>query len=962
MGRPERRHHPPSECAAGACGGSSSSGPDAPPRRPLHEGTGGSGANGSAGGPPPPAAQVAGAGTTKTKPTSSRRRTVREAALLALRLLLLDGPAALLLVLLVAALCLRRVYDDYLSVQLGNMRWTGARRLREATYYDRRCDPYDMSTRDVEDLLLPASSTAEECVDHMMVHGASMYPGVLTDGTARRLRAYILERNAELSDRDAINVIANAHRWSFGFGANDDPAIAAALREIATHPLLAPALEGIAGNDPAVIEMTAITSEYGAADQFWHTDTMAYGNDLVYARSFVPSYSLFIPLQDTTAAMGATATCPGTHVCHDGVAEELCAEQGFQVSGRDGGVWRRGDGVLQNQHTYHRGPAHTGRYDEPRALFILSFAPRPNGRSESRMIGQGGSYSIRWDMWGHTLSDLADAPSRMVQPWTTLRALGLFRLPGTHWGWDYPSVVSMRIANEDVGFGDGGGDLETFVEMGSLTFLPGFITEGASDEGWVQHLLDCLDRSKDFLLVANKAFLSGYLLLAFVLSLVQYRSGSPKVFRRSALGRTLARLCLMCAVVAAIGHCALGQMSRCDWAKDLDRGHQFTSQFSDVVKYNPANDEDALRVVRPRKVDALFGVRYDGENYGSINKVLDYHNGNVSFRSIVRSFAASKHFLLLPTAVKVQGNKAIIEAMERQRRRLLQQNVLGEWIEASAKEAQELVARAIMMEQIEMIRLLDTEINLLIAKARFGKLRSTVLAQKASVDHLQNLKKLFFAEGQEEQCSALRKGANGKNHRFLERLRAPDLAVTRLGKQKAGLATVTKTSALSAICHASSKEYEEYEIYEEFELQDEDEDEEYEEYGEDYEESDEDEESEGQEIIFSPRTGDEVEAQYQGMHNEWYKGTVARIISKENSKNRYDVLYDDGDTDWGLPQRCLREYVPLTAGEVVEAMIEDEVWEQGVIINARSGGLYDLKFNDGEIGEAFNAQAIRRTS
>ena len=261
-----------------------------------------------------------------------------------------------------------------------------------------------------------------------------------------------------------------------------------------------------------------------------------------------------------------------------------------------------------------------------------------------------------------------------------------------------------------------------------------------------------------------------------------------------------------------------------------------------------------------------------------------------------------------------------------------------------------------------MIRLLDTEINLLIAKARFGKLRSTVLAQKASVDHLQNLKKLFFAEGQEEQCSALRKGANGKNHRFLERLRAPDLAVTRLGKQKAGLATVTKTSALSAICHASSKEYEEYEIYEEFELQDEDEDEEYEEYGEDYEESDEDEESEGQEIIFSPRTGDEVEAQYQGMHNEWYKGTVARIISKENSKNRYDVLYDDGDTDWGLPQRCLREYVPLTAGEVVEAMIEDEVWEQGVIINARSGGLYDLKFNDGEIGEAFNAQAIRRTS
>ena len=43
--------------------------------------------------------------------------------------------------------------------------------------------------------------------------------------------------------------------------------------------------------------MTAITSAYGAADQFWHADCVSQGSTAKYVGSFVPSYSLFITLQ-----------------------------------------------------------------------------------------------------------------------------------------------------------------------------------------------------------------------------------------------------------------------------------------------------------------------------------------------------------------------------------------------------------------------------------------------------------------------------------------------------------------------------------------------------------------------------------------------------------------------------------------------------------------------------------------
>ena len=204
--------------------------------------------------------------TSKTKTLPSRGPSIRPTGAILLRLLrivVLDAPLTVLFALLVATMCVRHVYDNYLSVQLSNMLWTNGRKKREITYYDRRCEVSDISTRNVADLLIQSNYTTEDCVHHMMVHGASMYPDLISAQTATDLRNFVLKRNSELTDRDAISVIENESRWSFGIGANEHPSVARALREIATNRQLAAALEEIAGNDPAVIEMTAITSGYG---------------------------------------------------------------------------------------------------------------------------------------------------------------------------------------------------------------------------------------------------------------------------------------------------------------------------------------------------------------------------------------------------------------------------------------------------------------------------------------------------------------------------------------------------------------------------------------------------------------------------------------------------------------------------------------------------------------------------
>jgi hypothetical protein len=144
--------------------------------------------------------------------------------------------------------------------------------------------------------------------------------------------------------------------------------------------------------------------------------------------------------------MGATHVCPGSHLCSEG-CEEYCPAHNLAMSGDD--IWPRGWGALLNQQTTHKGMGNFCEGCLDRIVLIATFAPRPQTQRklETRMIGQGGSYSLKWNHWGNTLSDFVHADKCMTEIQKYLRSLAIIK--GN--GWTWVSVASMRISNSEYG-------------------------------------------------------------------------------------------------------------------------------------------------------------------------------------------------------------------------------------------------------------------------------------------------------------------------------------------------------------------------------------------------------------------------------------------------------------------------------------------------------------------------------
>lgn len=241
----------------------------------------------------------------KSSSSLSLKRTRRQYFGTILRTIIVDLPFVLLFALYASTLFFERITDEYLLPQLKLARFTQTNRGEsELMYYNYECTNDDITAADPRPLVITPDMSAEDCVDHMNTHGAQVHPNLLSAETAREVREFILEQN--MKGKDMIDVLENTNRWSFGITPDQHPSVVKALKEILSKPQLVGALEAIAGKDPAIIEFTGITSAYGATTQHYHQDVVPSGNGAKYGRNFIPSYSLFIPLQNTTKAMGAT--------------------------------------------------------------------------------------------------------------------------------------------------------------------------------------------------------------------------------------------------------------------------------------------------------------------------------------------------------------------------------------------------------------------------------------------------------------------------------------------------------------------------------------------------------------------------------------------------------------------------------------------------------------------------------
>lgn len=672
--------------------------------------------------------------------TEKSRKSPRVVRLLghALRSILLDLPLFIVLLTYAATVWFRHVQDNYLAPQLEALFFSTERSVTENTYYKRSCDASDVTTANGADLFLPVEATSEDAYQHQLKHGFTIFQGILKPETCENLRNFVISRNHQLEEEEIIYVIENDKRYSFGLG-TEEPSVTAAIKELANSSRLRPALEKILGPDPALIEMTAITSSYGAVAQWWHDDVIASGSPVQFGRAFGPSYSVFVQLQNTTKAMGATEACPGTHFCSTGPMDVFCDENGFQLIGSDG-QWGQGDALLMNMNSWHRGAAHTDPNAMDRVMLILTFVPKPMERAESRQMAQGITFSLRWDMWGHTLNDLAAADSAMAQPWATLRSLGLYKPASTSWGVDYVTSASMRTANRDNGFRPN--DLDAFLMKGGIPFLPDWLENFDIDwdagQSWPAYVRGTQKLCEEFASKISKFAIAGYVAL-FVFAGLSFGNHRPLRFVRGAILRVI----LIVTAVFLLFQTATTRVDRTGWAADIQAGRRYASMveierdFADKAITGPST--------YPTKSDVLIETRYGSEQLAMYNDYITLgHPGNRFYRELVKKAAPT--YGAYSAEFRDATALYIAETVATNHGRFLYQGTDGYWMRLVRCDVVDYVKRELSISSSGAVAALLQTARFVESKNKYGVFRSAAISKGHAVPFIQLLEKRLLQE------------------------------------------------------------------------------------------------------------------------------------------------------------------------------------------------------------------------
>ena len=425
--------------------------------------------------------------------------------------------------------------------------------------------------------------------------------------------------------------------------------------------------------------------------------------------------------------MGATDLCPGTHMCGSANSDSVCAGHSFQASG--GTVWKGGDALFMNQQTFHRGAAHTDPNGPHRVLFIVTFAPRPMDMLyETRLLGQGGSYSLRWDMWGHVLDDYEHAPTKMRQPWTTLRGLGLYKPKGSEWGWDWVSQTSMRIANGDTGYYDE--NLDDFVAKGAFGLPKMFAPKIFDEMGWRDYFQETVLLWKESMTKINVVCYSIYVMLSFLSGIVLYFIGQRSESRKAPLHnvfRSFRRIAALNFVFIAIYLGILHSVNESSWAKAIRSKTLYTSPFSATEL---PEDQRPLAVIS--KNDVLLTDRYDVKYLGSLTEVVEFHAGNMKYRSMIKGASEMVKYRNSTEVVDELANN-ILRGI-----RLLFQNEFTDWVVLSQSDSIKYTIQALLLEANPLIAALHKEYRYLLSSYKHGlKYRNSgTLARKHGVVNL----------------------------------------------------------------------------------------------------------------------------------------------------------------------------------------------------------------------------------
>jgi hypothetical protein len=660
------------------------------------------------------------------------------------------GPVLLLLLLLSTYMLVLITgaawywYDTFVVAAVRDLARTAdfaAVRRTDATYYLRHCSSADMIMyrRDDDDddhdkrrrRQYPQQQRdnngleirhEDDIADHMMQNGVGMFHQLASPNTTARLRRYLLKRNLLVNGTaEEMEMNPSQHRIAYALDPSDHVVVADFLAELTRHKLLHATLRFLTGDaDPALTELAVLTSYPGAATQRWHHDVITgHGSAIQFGRTYAHTYSMFVALQDTTAAMGGTQVCPGSHYC--GSSQQLlCQRHGFTPP-----HWRAGTGVLFNQQLAHKGNEHQLNQPIPRVMLVISFALRPDLHLDGRVLSAGLYCFAHWRIFGLTWNDLTRRPQQSWQQrWymhnsllRSLRSLGVWKPPGhgRHWGLDY---VTKQILEWNLA--ENGMELEslaaTAVALQKFIRFPRFLqgqvyVVGYDDDGGhhhdkpafdIYHRYFCTTLSNLWrfsLLVHGLVVLGGVAVVfgAFVVARRQQRQRQllPRQFRRAIVliyvipsililwgFRTVQRRSLLVR--------NLGRLYRVPFAPHIVShsigGDGATDDWSSSAPHDPITTV-------PERTDVLIGTRLNAAHLGSMNVWLDYHPGNFLFRRTITRLA--QYAKLLPSPLLCSTVLTDVRG-----RFLLQEWRTGNWL------VQDEIATAELIEQ-ELQKLSD---------------------------------------------------------------------------------------------------------------------------------------------------------------------------------------------------------------------------------------------------------------
>ena len=309
----------------------------------------------------------------------------------------------------------------------------------------------------------------------------------------------------------------------------------------------------------------------------------------------------------------------------------------------------------------------------------------------------------------------------MRQPWTSLRALGLYKSPSASYGVDYVSSVSQRMANEYFGFTEQ--DLDFFARLGGFKFLPHWLQGTIDDETtWHDFLLNTLLICKEFMKAVSMYSVGVYLMLCSVAGWVS-GEGFKGATRR--LGSAVLRLTVLGAFIFAVYKAAIKHVDESQWASDLRNGLRYTSPFA--IGFSEYDGP----LTTPYRNDVLIETRYKSEYLAMYNDFIGNFPGNRLWNELVNEKALlyTVYSTDLPSVFSEAVSEFIVSGVYDSAGRFLYQKRNSHWVEMSPEDAIKYTKLELAIKSNSILGHVVKQIDYLISEAKYGPLRKTAMME-----------------------------------------------------------------------------------------------------------------------------------------------------------------------------------------------------------------------------------------